>query len=452
MPKYLPKGESPIQPLPLSTRMKNSIAAWADNSYILSIRDSVMLTIPLFMIGSLFLIFSSLPIPGYEQWMSGLFGSEWKTALMIPIHATYGISALVISFGVAYRLGERAELDALLCGVLSLVSFFMLTPDYTQMVIQQAEVRIDGVISTTYLGSKGIFVGILVALVSFKVVQLLAKRKALISLPPQVPAVVARSLSALIPVLVVILFFFLIRVGIEWGGYKDLFDIVSRLLAEPLKQAAGSIGGVVVIVLVMQLFWLLGIHGGALIGAFVVPVWITLMDENRMFYTNHPNLTPPHIVTQQFFDVWIAIGGAGSMLALVVLMNVFAVSKQARVMGKVSLLPAIFNISEPIIYSIPIVLNPRLGIPFILTPVVTAVVTYYAMSWGWVARPVGIAIPWTMPIGISGFLATGGNISGAVMQLVNVLIAFFLYYPFFKQWDKSCRREEVPEEGLAAAH
>ncbi|WP_258960836.1 PTS sugar transporter subunit IIC [Paenibacillus aquistagni] len=437
---------------PLAAKLKNAVLAWTENAYIVAIRDSVMLTIPLFMIGSLFLIFTSLPIAGYEAWMSNLFGSGWKQALLYPIQATYGISALVISFGIAYRLAEREGLDALMCGVLSLVSLFIMIPDYRVIETSEAaSIRVDGVIPASYLGSKGIFVGMIVAALSYKLYQVLMKRKALITLPPQVPALVARSFSALIPALAMITFFLFVRISLEAAGYQDLFEVVATLAAEPMKQAAGSLGGVLVIIVVMQLFWLAGIHGGALIGAIVVPIWITLMDENRLAYTANPQLPLPNIVTQQFFDVWISIGGAGSLLALVVLMNRFARSRQARVMGRVSLIPALFNISEPVIYSIPIVLNPRLGIPFILTPVVTAAATYAAMSWGWVARPVGIAVPWTTPIGISGFLATGGKWSGAVMQLVNFMIAMLIYYPFFKAWDQSKQQEEPSEQALSAA-
>jgi PTS system cellobiose-specific IIC component len=90
----------------------------------------------------------------------------------------------------------------------------------------------------------------------------------------------------------------------------------------------------------------------------------------------------------------------------------------------------------------PIVMNPMLIIPFVLTPILTVIATYIGMSTGLVAKTAGIAVPWTMPPLLSGYLATGGKISGAVMQLVNIAIAFCMYYPFFKMWDKKNFVEE----------
>ena len=134
-------------------------------------------------------------------------------------------------------------------------------------------------------------------------------------------------------------------------------------------------------------------------------------------------------------------GRFGATLALVVGMLLFARSQQLKSLGRLSIAPGIFNINEMVTFGMPIVMNPLLLIPFILVPVVLTIVSYFAMEWGWVARPSG-AVPWTTPILFSGYLGSGGKISGVILQLVNFALAFFIYLPFLKIWDKQNWRKK----------
>ena len=136
------------------------------------------------------------------------------------------------------------------------------------------------------------------------------------------------------------------------------------------------------------------------------------------------------------------MGGSGATLALVVGMLLFARSQQLKSLGRLSIAPGIFNINEMVTFGMPIVMNPLLLIPFILVPVVLTIVSYFAMEWGWVARPSGAAVPWTTPILFSGYLGSGGKISGVILQLVNFALAFFIYLPFLKIWDKQNWRKK----------
>lgn len=162
-----------------------------------------------------------------------------------------------------------------------------------------------------------------------------------------------------------------------------------------------------VAVILVHVLWACGIHGAAIVGGVMGPIWLSLMDQNRVaFQSGH---TLPNTVTQQFFDLWIYMGGSGATLALVVAMLLFARSQQLKSLGRLSIAPGIFNINEMVTFGMPIVLNPLLLIPFILVPVVLTIVTYFAMEWGLAARPSGAAVPWTTPIIFSGYLATGGE-------------------------------------------
>lgn len=173
------------------------------------------------------------------------------------------------------------------------------------------------------------------------------------------------------------------------------------------------------------------------------PVWLSLMDQNRIAFQAGQDV--PNTITAQFFDLWIYTGGSGATLALVVAMLLFARSQQLKSLGRLSIAPGIFNINEMVTFGMPIVLNPLLLIPFILVPVVMTFVSYFAMEWGLVARPSGAAVPWTTPILFSGYLGSGGKISGVVLQIVNFILAFLIYLPFLKMWDKQKVAEEKGE-------
>ena len=111
-------------------------------------------------------------------------------------------------------------------------------------------------------------------------------------------------------------------------------------------------------------------------------------------------------------------------------------------MGKLGIGASLFNINEPIIFGTPIVMNPIMMVPFILAPVTVAAIAYLSISWGWVAPLAGIPVTWTVPPIIGGYLATGGHISGAVLQIVQMVVAGLIYLPFFKMLDKKYLQEE----------
>ena len=201
-----------------------------------------------------------------------------------------------------------------------------------------------------------------------------------------------------------------------------------------------------VITLLIHLLWTCGLHGANIVLGIVDPALYVLMDQNRVAFEQGLRGTQlPNVVTRQFFDVFQSMGGSGATFSLVIMMLLWSKSKQLKEIGKLSIGPGLFNINEPILFGLPIVMNPLLIIPFILSPLATVTITYWAMKVGWVARPTGIAIPWTTPPFISGWLVTG-HISGAIIQLVTFFVTGIIYYPFFKMWDNKKLEEEKASE------
>ncbi|MBU8748702.1 PTS lichenan transporter subunit IIC [Bacillus subtilis] len=414
----------------------------AGQRHLQALRDGIILTMPLIIIGSFFLIIGNLPIPGYAEFMAKTFGSSWSEKLAYPVDATFEIMGLVAAFGIAYRLAEKYGVDALSAGAISLAAFLLATPYQVPFMPDGAtkEIMVGGGIPLSLMGSKGLFVAMIIAMVSTEIYRLIIQRNLVFKMPDGVPPAVSKSFVALIPGFAVIFLIWAARLIVEATPFESLHNIVSVLLGTPLSILGGSLGGSLVAEAVKMLLWACGLHGANIVGGVMAPIWYGAMDANRIAFQAGEEL--PKIFTQQFFDIWVNIGGSGATLALVVTMFLRARSKQMKQLGKLAVGPAIFNINEPIIFGMPIVMNPMLLIPFIITPLVTVTLTYIGMSTGLVAKPAGIAVPWTMPPIFSGYLATGGKVSGAVMQAINIAVSFVVYYPFFRMWDKQKLKEE----------
>jgi len=168
-----------------------------------------------------------------------------------------------------------------------------------------------------------------------------------------------------------------------------------------------------------------------------------LMAENAKVYAQNANAPMPHIVTQPFMDLFVYIGGGGATFGLVLALVLTAKSREFKTLGKLITPPGLFNINEPTMFGMPVVLNVYLLMPFIMVPVINAAISYVTMATGLVHATVGVVIPWTMPPIISGFLATGSHISGSVLQIVLIILDTVLYLPFFKVIDRQRLAQEV---------
>jgi len=414
----------------------------AAQRHLQSLRDGLILTMPLIIVGSLFLILGFLPIPGYADFMAGIFGEAWLSKLLYPVGATFDIMALIAAFGIAYRLAEKYGVDALSAGAISVAAFLLATPFQVSFLPDGAKeaIMVGGAIPTALMGSKGLFVAMLVAMFSTEIYRLVVQKNIVIRMPDGVPPAVSKSFIALIPGFFVIAIIWILRLIIEQTSFESLHNIVGELLGKPLGVLGGSLVGSLVAVLLIQLLWSCGLHGASIVGGVMGPIWLSSMDANRIAFQDGQNL--PNIFTQQFFDIFIYVGGSGATLALVIAMLFWAKSQQMKQLGRLAIGPGVFNINEPITFGMPIVMNPLMIVPFILAPMVMVITTYIAMSTGLVAKPAGIAVPWTMPPIIGGYLAAGGKISGAILQIVNFAICFGIYYPFFRMWDRQKLAEE----------
>lgn len=416
------------------------VAAWiAENKYVNGIRRAFIMMMPLLMIGSLFLMITAFPLPAYQRGMASLLGENWKDIFDIPVSATFNLIALFVAFLVAQQLAKQFELDSIAVGLLSLASFLILTPLGNTSEFGQ-------VITFTWLGSKGMFVAMVIGVVTVKIFHFFVKRDILVKMPDGVPPEVIKSFEALIPGTVILAIALLLRVGMEHTSYGTIHDFVYKMLALPLRALGTSYIGSILTVFAISILWSVGINSGSMVNGFVRPFWLENQAENIAALQAGQPL--PHVITEQFFDM-IWMGGAGVTLSLLLAIVIFAKSKHIKSVGAIGIVPGIFNINEPVLFGLPIILNPIMLIPFNIVPIVMVTTQYIAMNIGLVSKPLGVAFPWPTPAVISGFI-TVGDFSGALIQIANLIIGAMIYLPFLRIIDKASKKEEDEMERLEA--
>ncbi len=405
--------------------------------HLRALRDGILLSMPLIIIGSIFLILGNLPIEGYPDWLDGIGVAHIFNKI---VNGSFGLMALVAAFGIAHSLAEDYEVDGVSAGITSLAAFIIVTPD----LITDA----GSGISYVYVGSSGLFVAIVVALISAEIFRFFIQKEFTIKMPEGVPIAVEKSFAALLPGLMVVLAWGFIYFLLVTTGIDNIHTLLTNTLGKPLGAIGGSLWGTLLIIAFNSIFWFVGIHGANTINPVIQPVWLQNTDANRIAFQAGQEL--PNIITNEFMLNFVWIGGGGTTIGLVLCLFLFAKGKNNKAMGRLTVAPGFFNINEPVLFGLPIVLNFKLLIPFILAPVATAIITYIGMSTGLVAKTAGIVVPWTMPPIISGYLATGGKISGAVIQVITLVISVLIYYPFVRSTDKAQLKAEREEEIAAS--
>ena len=397
--------------------------------HLKALREGILIAMPLVLIGSFFVLIKDFPI---EVWTAFLKSNDIYPVLDAMANNSFGLMALLTSFGIANCLAKSYNADGVSAGVLSMAAFLLVTPT----IADEA-----GALGIPYsqLGGKGIFSAIVVAMVSAEIFRWFVQKNITIKMPSGVPEAVSRSFSALIPGTVIIVLFGIVLKVLEVTGLGSLNQILSLVIGTPLGFIAGTLPGTFVAVLLNSLFWFCGVNGGQVVGSVMNPLWIQYADANRVALAAGQSL--PNIITAPFMDLFVYIGGGGATIGLALCLMFFSRSKEFKTLGKVSGIPALFNINTAILFTFPTVLNPIMLVPFVLVPVLNATVTYLAMSTGLVPLTTGVTLPWTTPPVVGGFLATG-SWQGAVLQIVLVAISFAVYYPFFKAADRQKLKEE----------
>ncbi|ABY46149.1 MULTISPECIES: PTS cellobiose transporter subunit IIC [Bacillus] len=399
--------------------------------HLAAIRDGFIAVMPLILVGALASLINGFPSEAFQEFMKGLFGETWKQVGGGMWTGSFAILALIIAFTTSYNLAKSYGVDGLSAGIISFGALIILTPTTPK----------EGGLNLAWTGAQGLFVAIIVALLVTEVFRFFVQRNITFKMPDGVPPAVLRSFAAIVPAFVILTAVAGIQLAVKLAG-TSVHEFIFNTIQSPLQSLAGTLPSAIVIVLLVHLLWFFGLHGPNIVGGIIEPLYLPALEKNmKLFQGGTSAFDVPNIITKPFFDTFVYLGGSGATLAFLVVVLLVAKSAQLRGVSRLSIGPGAFNINEPVIFGTPIILNPILFLPFILTPIVLVITSYTALSIGWVPKTV-VMIPWATPPIISGYLVTGGHLSGAILQLFNFVIAMVIYYPFVVLSDRSVVRTE----------
>jgi len=397
------------------------LLALGNQRHFNAIRGGLIRIIPLIIVGSLPLILTNLPFSGLSEAMKPYADPLNKLYTM-----TFGFIGMLLSLSVGAEMARMYKLEPIMTGVISLVCF----------LITNAPVDLqNNTMPIGFFSASGMFSALLIAVIVAEVMRFMRDKNLTIKMPPGVPENIAASFSALIPMFVLIVFFWILRVLLGFELTVLLNKIVSPLLVMSDTWYAVLLTG-----LLLMGLWFVGIHGGSLtIWGALYPFLVANLAENAQAAA--AGLPIPHVFTEPFLFTYGIVGGTGMTLPLVL---IWWKSRSARLrqVARLELGPGIFNINEPIVFGSPIVLNPLFFIPYVFGSTTLAFVYGYVLiRLGWVTAPY-IQVPWTTPLLIQPYLSTGGDWRSVIAQAVIIVITGLIWLPFAKIWERRCIAEE----------
>ncbi|MCD2249712.1 PTS sugar transporter subunit IIC [Listeria monocytogenes] len=402
--------------------------------HISSIKNGMIALISVLIIGSFSLIISAIG----NMFPAGSVVKEFfiqnAAALNLPFQFTFGLLSIYAAITISYSHAKQMKVPVLHSVMAAVMVTLILN---TKMV--------DGVLNTEFLDSRGLFIAIFAALISVELIGLFIRKNITIRIKG-LPAGIATTFEAIIPL--VVLLFSAVGLSILMQSVTS-GQIIPEAFTTMLAPAINSIDtpyAVFLICFLEMLFWFIGLNGYAILIGFVLPFMTQYLGANAAAYAAGEPI--PHVFAPNFWDYFMGFSGSGITGALVIL-ALFSKSRELKAVGKVSVVPAIFTISEPVVFGLPICFNPYLFIPFVLGTPILAVGQWFVFHFGWVRPP--IANVGGTPIPLAQYLATMDW--RAIILIIFVLAAAVcMYYPFFKMYEKSLIKEEEVVSERQAAH
>lgn len=414
MNKFMNKIEELF--LPLANKL-------ASNRYLTAIREGFISILPIMIAGSFFVLINNVFI-GENGFTNKLFGRPFTGVTQLGgaiIPATMSIMAILLTFTTAKALSEHYNDDTSIVPSIAVVVLFILMP-----ITFDGKMGIE-YINTYYTGAAAMFMAFIAAIATVEIIRGLSKIDILIiKMPDSVPPSIARSFNKLIPVIITLLVFGILRMITNSFG-MPLNDLIFKSIQTPFTNIVNSTLGLGVIYFLYMLLWGLGIHTAFIFNPILEPIYLASLTENASAMSAGQAL--PAIMTKPFLDSVAFMGGAGNMIALIIAIFIVSRREDYRKIGKIGFVPALFNISEPIMFGLPVVMNPILIIPMILSTFTGLIIGSVATSLGVMAHTY-VLIPWTTPPILSAFFATGGHIMSAVTAVVILVISVLIYMPF----------------------
>lgn len=447
------------------------IGAWCgQNKYLGSIKNAFQNFMPATIAGAIGVLWTNVlvnsnTVEGNAQGLGGLIPQVMALEPLNPVFNAISFATIsCISIGVvmlvAQEIGEANGESGAFPAVLGFMSWMVVTPtthhawlnakgEWTTGAILPEGVESLGTfngIAGSYTGATGLFTALIIGILALELYGWLRKQDALkIKMPEQVPPGVMRAFEVLIPTAITLIII---------GGLGELLhqmaglyvnDAISKYLQEPLTKIIGqNLIAVMFMYVLISLFWLVGIHGNNMLAAVKEPLFKPALYANTAIFNGEKTgeYATFNMGMLQMFGEW---GGSGVTLGLVIAIFIFGKREDNRAIATLSVVPGLFNINETVTFGIPLVLNPILGIPFIVAPVVCIAIGYFLIEMG-ICPPIVLEVPWTMPPVLLGFLATGGKLMGALSQIIVIVVATLIYIPFVIFYERFQNKQAAEAE------
>ena len=411
-------------------KMKPFFEKVSKNPYLRGIRDGFVSCIPVVLFSSIFILVACVPnIFGY-YWPANVDAALWKA-----YNYSMGILAILMVATIAKSLAENfnaklpkiRQINIVSVMIVSIISFLLISVE-----------SIDGGFSSTYMGTKGLLAGFIVAFIVPNIYKFCVKNDITIKMPDEVPKNISQTFADLIPLAMSVLFFWLFDlIFVKFSGMCFSAWILEVL--KPLFTAADGYIGRAIIYGSMAMFWFVGIHGPSIVEPAVTAIYIANVEANLLLFQNGQHAT--NVLTHGTSYFVATIGGTGATLMLTVMFAFMAKSKQLKALGKTSIIPVACAVNEPILFGAPIVLNPIFFVPFILTPIANVwIFKFFIENLG--MNGFVYTLPWTTPAPIGLILGTGFATLSFVLAPLLLAVDFVMYYPFFKVYDAQLVEEE----------
>lgn len=420
--------------------------------HLVAVRDAFIAIMPITMAGAFATLLNvfvrdlpnnylpDLKIAETMNWLIGINGNVWW--------GTLAILSMAFVFALGYQLSKAYKTNALAGGLIAFSSFIAVTPQVATIVgagPKGADVVGWGNLNWAYLDAKGLFTALIIGFISTIIYAKLMNKNVTIKLPDSVPPAVSKAFASIIPgVIAIYVCAILAYLTATFADGQAIGDLILKYVQMPFLGLSQGLGAVVVVVLAVQLFWFFGLHGTNVLGAVLDGTYLTATTMNDSAYKAGEAMK--FIWTRGSFDAYVWMGGAGCTIALIIAVLIFSKRADSRAIAKLSAPMGIFNINEPVVFGMPIVLNPIYFIPWLLVPVVLTVIAWVATSVGLVP-PVHVVVPWVVPPVIYAFLATGGSFAAAVLAVINLAIGVAIWSVFVIMANRVAIEEEEIAEG-----
>lgn len=425
-------------------KLANTLGVFANKvnnlRYIKVIKNAFAALLPVIITGAFGTLFSAMVFDS----QNGLARIGFLSFLENLKPISQSISYVTLSFLTIYavfligiELAKLNNIKGVFPGIVAVMSYLAVNPTFIEFMDGDNALIIDSVLGKQYTDTKGLFLGMFIAIISIELYSWLERQDRLnIKMPETVPSNVSASFSALIPTVLTVSLIAAVGFAIHSFTGMYAYDIVYTVVQQPLEGLIQGLPGLLLLMFIAQIFWVIGIHGNQMVKPIREPLLLAAIAMNTEAFNAGQEL--PNIITMPFWDMYMSMGGSGVTISL--LIAIFLVSKREdyKQIAKLSAAPGLFNINEPLIFGLPIMLNPVLAIPFIITPLVTGSIGYFATAIGFAGKAV-VMVPWPTPPIINAYIATAGSVGAVITQIICIVVAILIYLPFVKVADKMAK-------------